>query len=167
MNYNKIPFKESFINSETGEFKTVKYTARYIKYPIRGAIKMYTNKALVALAGLSQSDAKLLEEMINHRDKYNIVRKKLIELVKITKLNWKKSYTSRRISLMKELNLIQKYKGKIWINPYIIQPKYNEDDPESGLKTQIMWKRSWEDKDAYYDGIDEEMKILFNQKEIR
>ena len=162
--------RERFANKDTGEIKTVKYERVSIKYPKKGAIGMYiknvdmgeTTDPLVAIAGMTQNEAKVFTKMIEHRNKYNIVKSSAKNIVEEVGLTWSRSYTSQRLKNIRDLNLIRKIGSKIWINPFVIKPKYDEDDAESQWRTQQMWKRMYEDKDTYYEGIDDEIEYIKN-----
>jgi hypothetical protein len=157
--------KKRFMNNETGEIEIHTYTSLHHKYPKRGATPMYTDIALEAIAGLSQNEARLFHFMVINRDKYNVLTITLSKAAREAKLNWSRSYLSGRLKKMIELNLVKKLGSKIWINPYIIKPPYDQDDPESQWETQQLWDLMFNDKDNMFPGYDELLNNIFGIKE--
>jgi hypothetical protein len=159
-------YKRRFINTETGEFETISLYKDSFKYPKKGSEGVYMSldpqkMILPVIAELSPKEAVLFEAMIKHRDKYNVVRSTVKKIALSVDLEWSNPYLSGRVKKMRELDLIEKYNGKIFINPYVIKPKFDEDNPDSQFEVQQVWKKLFIDKDAYYESIDDDIKRIF------
>lgn len=152
-----------FVDPETGQYETIKLqSSSRRKYSQKGAVKVYTESAFEAIANLSPTEAKFFHQLIKERNLYNIVCKKNTEIVRKLKLNWSNSYTSGRVKKMIDLNLIQKREKRLWINPFIIQPKFDEDNPDNEWEVQQVWKALYDNKDLWNQHIQECYDIYFN-----
>ena len=74
------------------------------------------------------------------------------------------AYTSQVKSALEKNGFIIKYKKRFMLNPYVILPQYNEDDANARWEAQRVWKFLTEDKDCWFNGIDDVIEHMFSPK---
>lgn len=163
VNYSRQhKIKQTYIDRETGQFSTISLETALLKYPKRGTMAtFYIESSLEVIAGLSKKEARFLSFLLKERDMYNIILCKISSIAKQEDFNWSRQYLYKVMDKFRDLNIIVKHKGKIWVNPYLILPIKNDMNPSNAWEVQTLWTYLFEDKDKWFDGIDKLEKNIF------
>ena len=161
-NKGKKKLKVKRTNTTTGEVcsEIQEIENCYIKYPQRGFIGVYMN-SLKNIVDLSKPAQKLLFEIIEHTDNYNIIRTKWKDIGR--ELGYNQQFTSKVKKELEEAEFISKYKRRYMLNPFIILPaKEPGSDGENKWESQQIWKHLFVDKDkGYFEGIYDVINNIF------
>lgn len=125
------------------------------RYPMQGHSQVYCTK-LENIIELSKNAQKLFFALTHKVDESNIIIGKWKDFI---------DAPANRISTAKKELIEQGFVAKLGkvmvLNPYVVLPKYQKQNPNSQYEIQRIWTRYLEDANAYYDGIDNDAHILY------
>lgn len=140
---------------EVGSMTIATYEDINRRYPMNGHKQAYFG-TLEQIVDLSKTAQKLFFALVRNVDEWNRVIGKWKDLT-----SEPANYVSKAKKELEEAEFIAKI-GKVWVlNPYIALPKYQKNYPNSQYEVQRIWTLYIEDADAYYEGIHEDAKELY------
>ena len=141
---------EVFVNKD----KTLVHQyERTTRFSVRGS-KMYVKAFEDVVDVLSKSELKMLLRIMDDTDSINRFNVIVVPFDKVTPDidRTKRSKFKRKLL---DNGIMQEYKGKLIISPFILLPRGSKDVRNSQYLTQRAWVYLFVDKDKYVDGIDE------------
>ncbi len=119
--------------------------------------------AIEDIVDLSKPAQKLFFGLVKGADRYGRLDFTLKSAGKAILDTDSSPYLSKIRRELKDAGFIGKL-GDYWvINPLLVAPRYDRDDPNLQWRIQQIWKRENIDRDVWYDGIDEDFNELFTK----
>ena len=129
------------------------------KYAMRGSDSIYVDNLIDAVDALPKSATRLMLALIKIRGDMNVIDFKSWAMIG-SEISQDRSQVTRSRDMLFDRNIIGEYNGKLFLNPFIVLPKYDKVDENNQWRSQMLWRHLFENKDLIYKELEDDKLAL-------